>query len=107
MGHPKGFLDHKRQTPGYRSVEERIHDFSEMALPLTPDQIKDQAARCMDCGVKFAVLYCGVGGKRELVQCLRRQPYFVIRQTFMIRNKKSIDSLGKPLFRFQRPKEPE
>jgi glutamate synthase (NADPH/NADH) small chain len=53
MGHPKGFLDHKRQTPGYRSVEERVHDFSEMALPLTPDQIKDQATRCMDCGVPF------------------------------------------------------
>ena len=53
MGHPKGFLDHKRQTPGHRPVDERIHDYNEMDIPLTPDQISDQAKRCMDCGIPF------------------------------------------------------
>jgi NAD(P)H-dependent glutamate synthase small subunit len=53
MGETKGFLKHKRQTPAHRPIEQRIHDFSEMNLPLTPDQIRTQAGRCMDCGIPF------------------------------------------------------
>ena len=53
MGEIKGFLKHKRQTPAHRPVDQRVHDFDEMNLPLTPDQIKTQAARCMDCGIPF------------------------------------------------------
>ena len=53
MGEIKGFLKHNRQEVGHRLVEERIHDFSEIDLPLTPDAIRRQAARCMDCGIPF------------------------------------------------------
>lgn len=53
MGEPKGFLKYKRQDVGHRPVEERIHDFSELDLPLTPEQIFQQTARCMDCGIPF------------------------------------------------------
>jgi len=53
MGEVKGFLKYKRQEVGHRLVEERIHDFGELDLPLTPDQIHQQAARCMDCGIPF------------------------------------------------------
>lgn len=53
MGEVKGFLKYKRQEVGHRPVEERIHDFSELDLPLTPDEIQRQTARCMDCGVPF------------------------------------------------------
>ena len=53
MAEPKAFLKHKRQPLGHRPVEERIHDFREMELPLTPDQILQQAKRCMDCGIPF------------------------------------------------------
>ncbi|MFH1370979.1 MAG: glutamate synthase subunit beta [Planctomycetota bacterium] len=53
MGEIKGFLRYKRQTVGHRPVEERIHDFEELDLPLTPEQIRQQAARCMDCGIPF------------------------------------------------------
>jgi len=53
MGEVKGFLKYGRQSVGYRPVEERIHDFNELELPLTPDQIVQQAARCMDCGIPF------------------------------------------------------
>jgi glutamate synthase (NADPH/NADH) small chain len=38
MGEPKAFLKYKRQPVGYRPVEERIHDFKELDLPLTPDK---------------------------------------------------------------------
>lgn len=53
MGEIKGFLKHKRQTPGHRPIAQRVHDFDEMNLPLTPDQIRTQAARCMSCGIPF------------------------------------------------------
>ncbi|MGD9109502.1 MAG: glutamate synthase subunit beta [Phycisphaerales bacterium] len=53
MGQVKGFLNHKRQDVGHRPIAERIHDFSELELPLTPEAIKAQAARCSDCGIPF------------------------------------------------------
>ncbi|MFA5251009.1 MAG: glutamate synthase subunit beta [Phycisphaerae bacterium] len=53
MGEIKGFLKYKRQEVGHRPVEKRIHDFSELDLPLTPEQIHQQTARCMDCGIPF------------------------------------------------------
>ena len=53
MGEPKAFLKYKRQPVGHRPVEQRIHDFNELDLPLTPDEITQQARRCMDCGIPF------------------------------------------------------
>jgi len=53
VGEVKGFLKYKRQDVGHRPVQQRIKDFEEMDLPLTPDQLRQQAARCMDCGIPF------------------------------------------------------
>ena len=53
MGEVKGFLKYKRQDAGLRPVLERIRDFDELDLTLTPDQLRQQAARCMDCGIPF------------------------------------------------------
>jgi len=53
MGEVKGFLKYRRQEVGHRQVEERIYDFGELDLPLTPEQIHQQTARCMDCGIPF------------------------------------------------------
>jgi glutamate synthase (NADPH) small chain len=53
MGKPKGFLEYKRAKVGYRKVAERVKDYREVNLALTPDDIITQAARCMDCGIPF------------------------------------------------------
>ena len=53
MGEIKGFIKYKRREVPYRSIKERIHDFAEIDLPLTPEQIRQQTARCMDCGIPF------------------------------------------------------
>ncbi len=53
MGEPTGFLQHVRQDPPKRPVEERVGDWREIARPLAPDHLKTQAARCMDCGIPF------------------------------------------------------
>ncbi len=53
MAKTKGFLNYQRQTPSYRPVDERVNDYNEIEIPLTPEDIKQQAARCSDCGVPF------------------------------------------------------
>jgi NAD(P)H-dependent glutamate synthase small subunit len=53
MAEPKAFLKYGRQAVEHRPVEERIRDFRELDLPLTPDQLVEQATRCMDCGIPF------------------------------------------------------
>jgi len=53
MGEIKDFLKYKRRDVSHRSVEERTHDFTELDLPLTPEQVHQQTARCMDCGIPF------------------------------------------------------
>ena len=53
MANPKGFLEHKRQNIKYRPVDQRVADYNEITLPLTPDDIKTQAQRCMNCGIPF------------------------------------------------------
>lgn len=60
MGDPKGFMKIKRQVAGYRPVEERINDYSEVELRLPDDQRREQASRCMDCGVPFCHWACTV-----------------------------------------------
>jgi NAD(P)H-dependent glutamate synthase small subunit len=53
MGKVKGFCEYARKAVGHRPVEERVKDFAEMDIPLTPDDLVKQAARCMDCGIPF------------------------------------------------------
>jgi len=58
MGETKGFLKYTRQEVEHRPIEERVHDFADIDIPLTPDAIIQQAARCADCGIPFCL---GVG----------------------------------------------
>ena len=53
MGKMTGFMEYARKDPGYRPVDERVHDYQPVELRLTDDDVKTQAARCMDCGIPF------------------------------------------------------
>lgn len=53
MGEPLAFLRHPRKEVGHRPVCERITDFNEIELPLDQQQLLQQAARCMNCGIPF------------------------------------------------------
>ncbi len=53
MAKPTGFLEYRRQLPACRPPRERIQDWQEFIVPLTPEGQKRQGARCMDCGVPF------------------------------------------------------
>lgn len=60
MGKNGGFLEIKRKEKEIRNVAERITDFHEINLNLEDDYIKEQAARCMDCGIPFCHMACPV-----------------------------------------------
>jgi len=60
MGNPKGFIQIQRKVAGYRPLNERTSDFSEVEQTLNEEDRKDQAARCMDCGVPFCQWGCPV-----------------------------------------------
>jgi glutamate synthase (NADPH) small chain len=53
MGKPTGFVEYLRELPLDRSATERIRDWNEFHLHLDEAKLKEQGARCMDCGVPF------------------------------------------------------
>lgn len=63
MGNPKAFLDIHRIEAGYRPIHDRIHDFGEVEQTLNTSQRREQASRCMDCGVPFCHWACPLGNK--------------------------------------------
>lgn len=57
MGKATGFLEYSRQTPADCNPLERIAHWNEFSTPLTEEKLREQSARCMDCGTPF----CHVG----------------------------------------------
>ena len=62
MPDPKGFLKYtKRETPQRRPVPLRLLDWKEVYEDFSHDVLRDQAARCMDCGIPFCHNGCPLG----------------------------------------------
>jgi glutamate synthase (NADPH/NADH) small chain len=53
MGKPTGFLEYERKEAKAVSPKERIKNYNEFHTPLSEDDQRCQASRCMDCGVPF------------------------------------------------------
>jgi glutamate synthase (NADPH) small chain len=53
MGKVTGFLEYDRQEQKYQLAGDRVRHFREFTLPLDDNDLKKQAARCMDCGIPF------------------------------------------------------
>ncbi|KAI9671218.1 MAG: glutamate synthase [NADH] [Caeruleum heppii] len=49
----KGFMKYQRRAEKYRNVNTRTRDWRELSSRLNEDELKYQAARCMDCGIPF------------------------------------------------------
>jgi glutamate synthase (NADPH/NADH) small chain len=47
------FLKFKRLNPGKIAPSDRIRNFSEFEIPLSDTLLRNQAARCLDCGIPF------------------------------------------------------
>ena len=61
MGKLGGFLQIERRGVPYRSSAERAHDYKEFLLTRPVAELRDQGARCMDCGVPFCHNGCPLG----------------------------------------------
>jgi glutamate synthase (NADPH/NADH) small chain len=53
MGKPTGFIEYLRELPVDRAPIERVRDWKEFHHHMDERSLRNQAARCMDCGVPF------------------------------------------------------
>lgn len=60
MGKTTGFMEYERIEEGYLPVAERLKNYKEFVITLTPEQAKIQGARCMDCGTPFCNNGCPI-----------------------------------------------
>ena len=60
MGKITGFKEFERIEEGYKPVPERVKNYAEFVIALSPEQAKVQGARCMDCGTPFCNSGCPV-----------------------------------------------
>lgn len=60
MGKPTGFLEIARDDHGYAPVGERVKHFCDFVIPLPEPKVREQAARCMDCGIPYCHRGCPV-----------------------------------------------
>jgi glutamate synthase (NADPH/NADH) small chain len=63
VGKITGFLEIDRQDRKYLPAADRIRNYREFVIPLTDEAVKDQAARCMDCGIPYCHNGCPVNNQ--------------------------------------------
>ncbi len=61
MGKPTGFLEFNRELPKSRNPKKRINDYQELYQEFSEEKSRQQAARCMNCGVPFCHNGCPLG----------------------------------------------
>ena len=60
MGSPTGFQRIERKERGYLPISERKQNYREFSIPLTDEELSNQGARCIDCGVPYCHFGCPV-----------------------------------------------
>lgn len=63
MGKPTGFKEFDRELPPTVDPKTRVNNYKEFYLEVSEDKSKQQAARCMDCGIPFCHNGCPLGNK--------------------------------------------
>jgi len=53
MGKPTGFMEYERVQGRCRPPEERVRDYREVSVPIPLEELVEEGARCMDCGIPF------------------------------------------------------
>ena len=60
MGKPTGFLEYERLDRSYAPAADRVQHYNEFVIPLDENDVSQQGARCMDCGIPFCHQGCPV-----------------------------------------------
>ena len=63
MGKVTGFLEIDRADRRYAPASDRIRHYREFVLPLSEEATRDQAARCMNCGIPYCHTGCPVNNQ--------------------------------------------
>jgi glutamate synthase (NADPH/NADH) small chain len=63
MGKVTGFLEIDRRDRRYLPAADRIRNWREFVIPLSEEATRDQAARCMDCGIPYCHNGCPVNNQ--------------------------------------------
>jgi glutamate synthase (NADPH) small chain len=63
MGKVTGFLEIDRQERRYETASDRIRHFREFVISLSEEATRDQAARCMNCGIPYCHNGCPVNNQ--------------------------------------------
>lgn len=63
MGNSHGFIQIKRSRPVPRPIAVRMRDWNEVYRADRSDEVRDQGARCMDCGIPFCHQGCPLGNQ--------------------------------------------
>ena len=53
MGKPTGFMEIARREQSYTPEKERLKHYDEFIVPLSEPEVRQQGARCMDCGIPY------------------------------------------------------
>lgn len=61
MAKPTGFLEFTRALPGKAAIEQRLKHYGEFVERFPEEQLNQQSARCMNCGVPFCHSGCPLG----------------------------------------------
>ena len=61
MADPRGFMKSGRELPKRRPVDVRIQDWQEVYEEMSTEGVREQAGRCMDCGIPFCHNGCPLG----------------------------------------------
>ena len=61
MGKPTGFIEWQRLVAPRRPIAERLRDWREVETTADDTLARQQAGRCMDCGVPFCMQGCPLG----------------------------------------------
>jgi glutamate synthase (NADPH/NADH) small chain len=61
MGKVTGFIEFHRAKQPYRPVADRVRDWKQVLRPFPEEELKQQGARCMDCGIPFCQQGCPLG----------------------------------------------
>ncbi len=61
MGKLGGFLELRRAKQPARAVGDRVRDWRDVYLPMASSKVRQQGARCMECGIPFCHSGCPLG----------------------------------------------
>lgn len=61
MGKVTGFLEYERTAPVKEDPKARLKHYNEFVVAFEQEQVKQEGARCMDCGVPFCQSGCPLG----------------------------------------------